>query len=579
MRRPLTVVGLLLCLALAATGCLGIPQDGPIVETEAQGDPNQDLGFYNDPRPPAPGEPPADIVNGFLDALTAIPVQTNTAEEFLTPEAAATWRPQRRTITYADASLPEGSNRITVELTGANQVDAGGSWRGPLPAAERELSFTMQRVEGEWRISDLPDARVVPESWFGRAYRRVSLYFLDPSAQIMVPEPVFLPRGDTLPTAMVKALIQGPSRRLEGVVTSFIPPDLDVELAVPVSDDGVADIPLTGGGTRPTERGAALLVSQLAWTLSQDSSLTGFEVSINGEPVILSEGSTEFSMDRGRFYDPTGVQASSQIFALREGRLVFGPAEDLTEATGPMGATDLGVRAVGVDLTGTRAAGVTTAGDRILLTDVRDPDAERVTIAEDGTRLLAPAWDFADRMWVTDRPADGAALSVFDGQRRGPVTIPGVSGKEISRVLISRDGSRLVAVIDRGNRDRIVVSRVRYDRRGRVAGGTSAREIAWADQSRVSVLDIGWSSPTSIVIAHRLTGDLHQVRTMSVDGAPAGVTSLAATVQDRPRSLVSSPRTTDPVYVETRSGLLDVLSGSRAALADPELSFLTYVGG
>jgi len=57
------------------------------------------------------------------------------------------------------------------------------------------------------------------------------------------------------------------------------------------------------------------------------------------------------------------------------------------------------------------------------------------------------------------------------------------------------------------------------------------------------------------------------------------VTSLATTVQERPRSLVSSPRTTDPIYVVTRSGLLDVLSASRAALPDPELTFLTYAGG
>ena len=72
-------------------------------------------------------------------------------------------------------------------------------------------------------------------------------------------------------------------------------------------------------------------------------------------------------------------------------------------------------------------------------------------------------------------------------------------------MLVSRDGSRLVAVLDRRRRDRMLVSRIRYDQRGRALGGTPARAIAWEDQTRASVLDIGWSSPTSLAV---LTGSV-----------------------------------------------------------------------
>jgi hypothetical protein len=511
--------------------------------------------------------------------MTALPVQTNTAEQYLTREAAASWRPQRQTITYADASLPEGSNRVTVELSGADRLDAGGAWRGPVLPGQQELSFTMQRVDGEWRIADAPDALVVPEVWFSRAFRRVSLYFVDPSAQIMVPEPVFLPRGDQLPTALVKRLIQGPARRLQDVETSFIPPGLDVELSVPVSDAGVADIRLTGSGSVPTERDAALMVSQLAWTLSQDSSITKMKISINGDPVILSGNTTEFLMNRGRFHDPTGVQATSQLFALREGRLVFGPADDLAPATGPLGATDAGVASIGVDLTGTRVAGVTAGGNQLLLTDVRDEDAGVTTIVPDGTRLLAPSWDFAGRMWITDRPAGGAELSVRVRSTVQPIRVPGISGEDVAHLLVSRDGSRLVAVLDGGAEDRIVVSRVEYDARGRVRGGARAREMVWDDQSRLSVLDVGWTSPTSIAVLHRLSGDLAQVRTMPVDGAPAGTSDISVTLQGPVRSIASSPRSTDALWAHTRAGLVDLASGSDSPLPGTErLSSPTYAG-
>ncbi len=137
----------------------------------------------------------------------------------------------------------------------------------------------------------------------------------------------------------------------------------------------------------------------------------------------------------------------------------------------------------------------------------------------------------------------------------------------------------MIAVRDGRAGDQVLVSRLRYDDRGRALGGTTAREISWSDQARPTILDVGWSSPTSIVIAHRLSGDLFQVRTMSVDGAPAGVAGIAATVQERPLALVSSPISTDPAYVDTRIGLLDALSLSRVAPPDPDLTSLSYVGG
>ncbi|MGZ5399556.1 MAG: LpqB family beta-propeller domain-containing protein [Nocardioides sp.] len=582
MRRRVRtgLAGLLGCLAVATTGCVGIPQDGPIVDAETAVGTSEELGLYNDPPSPTPGAPPTDIVKGFLDAQTAIPLQTNTAKEFLTTEEAATWRPSQRTITYAGASFPEGSNRVSVELDGANQIDPRGSWLGPLPPEKRELGFTMARQDGEWRIDEAPDALVVPETWFSQAYRRVSLYYLDPTAEILVPEPVFVPRGDQLGSSLVDALLRGPFRRLADVQRSAIPPGLELDLSVSLTRDGIGEVNLIGGVSMPTEGDAALMVAQIARTLAQDTAYVGFRVNLDGEPVTLAGGLSEFPMDQGDALDPAAPQATSLLFGLRDGRLVSGGPGDLVPVTGPMGAEDQGLRSVGVGLTGASVAGVSAAGSEVLLTEVRTSDADVTEILSGATDLLQPAWDHAGRLWLLNRTRTGARISVYDDETGlREVRFRGMTGETISRFLVSRDGSRLVAILDGPSGDRVLISRIRYDARGRALSGTPAREIAWDGQTRLRVSDIGWSSPISIVIAHRLSGDLHQVRSMSVDGAPAGVTSLAATVQERPWSLVSSPRTTDPVYVVTRSGVLDMLSASRAAPPDPELTFLTYVGG
>jgi hypothetical protein len=579
-RTPVTgLLTGLVAVALLASGCVGIPDDGPVVEAETDVRRGEELGYFNDPPGPTTGEAATDIVKHFLDAQAAIPLQTNTAKEFLTTEESATWRPQRRIITYDSASFPEGSNQVTVEVDGAYVLDSRGSWRGGLAEDESELTFTMTRVDGEWRISDAPDALVVPSTWFDQAYRRVSLYFMDPTARILVPEPVYVPRGDSLASALVEGLLAGPVVGAPGVERSFLPLGLEVDLSVTVTEEGIAEVPLLGGETMPSEEEAALLVAQLARTLAQDSTLEGFRVTIDDEPLVLADGTTTFPMDQDEALDPAGSRATSLLFGLRDGRLVSGPPEALEAVAGPMGAEELGIRSVGVTLDGTRVAGVTEGGDAVLVTEVRTPDVDLVEVVSGGTDLAPPVWDDAERLWVLDRTGAGAEISVVVDDRRRTVAVEGISGRPVSHVLVSRDGSRMVAVIDRAGRDQVVVSRLRYDARGRALGGTPARPIGWDDQGPLSVVDIGWASPTSVVVAHRIGRDLFQVRTLTVDGAPAGLTGVAVTVRQRPRELVTSPRTTDPLFVASKAGLTELVSGLRLADVDEDTAFLTYAGG
>ncbi|MGH3345342.1 MAG: LpqB family beta-propeller domain-containing protein, partial [Nocardioides sp.] len=469
----------LVAVALLASGCVGIPDEGPVVEAESDVRAGDQLGYFNDPPGPTRGEPATDIVKHFLDAQAAIPLQTNTAEEFLTSEESATWRPQRQIITYAAASFPQGSNQVTVELDGAHVLDSRGSWRGPLAADQTELSFRMTRVEGEWRISDAPDALVVPSTWFDRAYRRVSLFFMDPTARILVPEPVYVPRGDSLASALVEGLLAGPIVRSPGVERSFLPVGLEVDLSVTVTERGIAEVPLTGGVSTPTEDDVTLLVAQLARTLAQDSTLSGFRVTIDDEPVTLPDGTTTFGMDEGEALDPAGSRATSLLFGLRDGRLVSGTPDSLESVPGPMGESEVGVRSVAVTLDGSRVAGVLTGGDAVQVTDVRSEDADVVQVSSGASNLAPPVWVDAERLWLLDRAPGGAQISVVVGEELSEVEVPGLSGRRVSHLLVSRDGSRLVAVIDRGPRDQVVVSRLRYDARGRALGGTSARAISW----------------------------------------------------------------------------------------------------
>lgn len=581
MTRPrIPLAGLLAAVALALSACISMPESGPVVETGSEGNPEDQTGVYIDAKPPRAGDSATDVVTGFLEAMTATPIDLNVAREFLTRDAEAAWDPDARTITYAEVIGPLGSDPVTVKLVGAEHLDQKGAFLGALPREERTLELPVRRENGQWRIAEAPDALVVPEAWFEQVFRHVSLYYFDPSAQILVPEPVFVPYGEQqLATELTRALLRGPSRRLADVSRSFVPSALDLFGSVTVSDDGLADLTLRGYAGELTPQASQLMLAQLAWTLRQDPSVTAFRLSIGGQPVTLPGGVSEFSVDQGLAYDPTGLQSSSLLFGLRRGFLVSGPPDALAEVSGPMGSSDLGVRSMAVNLNATTVAGVTGSGDEVLVTSVRgagEPVEQVVSGAED---LLRPAWDVSDRLWLVDDRSSGAQVSYLTS--RGPpvaVKVPGVTGERVSRFLVSRDGSRLVAVLPRSRGDRIMVSRILHGADGRVLGATPAEEIAWEGESGLRIRDIGWSSPTSVAVLHQVARELFELRTIAVDGAPSGVDDLLTTLPGRVLGLATSPVAEETLYAVTNTSLLDPRGEAAQAGLDAGTTVVGYVG-
>ena len=429
-RHRLAVTVVVVASALLSAGCVQLPERGPVVETRSEGNLNGDVGIYIDPKPPRSGDSAPDIVKGFLDAMTATPIQTNVAKQFLTQDAAASWDPELQTITYADASPPRGGSRVSVTLTGAEMLDARGAWLGPVPGVDDVLTFPMTLENGEVRIAEAPNALIVPKSWFEQRFRQVSLYFFDPTAQILVPEPVFVPRGEQLATTLIRSLLRGPGPGLGRVSRSFIPAGLTFGLSVPVSADGVADIALKGEAGQQTPQAIQLMLAQFAWALRQEPSIRAFQLSIGGVQLQLPGGQSQVSVTQGQEFDPTGVDASPLLFGLSEGKLVSGRPTELDRVDGPFGATAYGVDTMGVNLDATRVAAVSGNGSAVLLGPLLGPDTDVRQIVDDATRLLRPAWDFADRLWLVDRASRVGPGLLRVGRRGDVVAGPGVVGSQ-----------------------------------------------------------------------------------------------------------------------------------------------------
>jgi hypothetical protein len=574
-RAALAAPVLLATCALLA-GCVQMPTSGPVVTPQVSADVDEVTGISFDPRPPRKGESATDIVEGFLEAMKATPVSTTVARQFLSREAAETWVPERQIVTYAERETASGGTVFEIPMTDVNVYDASGAWQRT--QATRDLDLGVVEEDGEWRIDSVPDALIVPESWFDDWYQRVSLYFFDPTSEVLVPEPVFAPRGDQFASSLVRGLLAQPEGESREVARSYFPPGTNHGLSVPISRAGIAEVSLTGDPDAVDEETAQRMLAQLVWTLRQEPRINAVALSIGGRAFGGPGGSTQVNLDVGSAYDPNGVRSSSQMYALSEGRVVSGTIGSFEETLGPLGQDALGVRSIGTSISGARVAAVSATGNDLLVAPTEAPDGEVATVVSGAVDLAAPGWDYRDRTWVLDRGAGRARVIVAVDGAAEVEDVPGISGRRVTKLLVSRDGSRLVAVVRGRKSDRVVATRVRHDQAGAILGFTPVQELPLTEGSP-RIRDIGWRSPTSISVLSGIN-ELSQVRTISVDGSPGEIVTGGTTkLRGRIRTLISAPVEGSEVFARAGRSVISLTRPERTVLElPPGLTSLTYPG-
>lgn len=575
MRRVIAVF-LLLVAVTALTGCVRMPTSGPVTQVDPLVTDVDDSAAFYDPRPPEPGADPEEIVLGFLEAMKATPVRTSVAASFLSERAQRAWRPEDATLTYADHGPPTGSARIELQFVGAHSYDTRGRWRRALTPQEATLSFPMTLEGEEWRIDAAPDALVVPQSWFEEWFERASLYFLDPTQTLLVPEPVMVPSGDQMATALVRGLLAGPP--IPRISRSAFPRGVRLAFnSVPI-EDGVADVVLEDVGGRLDEMAHTDMVAQLAWTLRQVPRVTHLRLTVDDRVVTASDSGPEIPVRTGQAYSPLGRAPERDLFAVVEGRLVRGGFGSFDATSGPWGDEAPDVRSMALTLDGSTAVAVAADGRRVL----RAPVTERgttTTVLSGVTDVLEPSVDFAGRVWLVDRSPTGARVLLLGPRGElQELEVPGVTGRDVVHALVSRDSSRLVAVVRDPARDRVLVSRIAHRASGATPVLTPAREIEPGLDPARRVRDIGWRSPVTLAVLSNVTPEVAQVRLVPVDGSPGDVEAPGGTrVRGRAQGLVVSPAEGDGVYVVTSEEVLDLTRPTRQ-LPVAQLTWFGFVG-
>ena len=548
-------------------GCASVPSTGPVNRVDAPAEQAGPVRY--EPPGPVQGATPTEIVLGFLEAQQAYPSPVEKAAQCLTPDATASWKPAARTVVYDEVRTRGGSTTVVVAARKVATVSARGDYRAePTPELTPAQRLSLTRVRREWRIENPPNAAYVSQTAFERYYRPYSLYFLDVTRSVLVPEPVWLRSGTGLPGLLVRGLLAGPSSALGHVAANAVPGSTETVSTV-MSDAGVVEVRLPASASALDQDQRDLLSAQLVWTLQQAPGVEGVRV-LAGETPLGEEGDLGVQpVGSWQSFDPRIPASRSQLLALRRGRLVAVSEEGVSEFSGGFGESAQGIGPFDVDLDLTRIAALSADGSRLLVgeraAEAQEPDTSTWYLGHD---LLGPTWDRYGQLWLVDR--DGASSKVLVVDEDGARAI-GQGVLEDSRIVsyaLSPDASRFAAVVitDGAGRDRadasaaqpqVVIGRiVRAPRTGAVSVDR-VRPLVTAPGALGRPLDLAWRDANQLVVLASTDGGTPEPYTVRIDGSQvSGGLLTGATPLNDPTvvGVASSGDPEDPVYVYARDG-------------------------
>ena len=382
-------------------GCTSVPTSGPVRPVaQAQSD---ESGGVNIPSGPSAGASPTAVVADFLDAMEAFPVSTAVASRFLTDEAAQRWQPDRGTVVYDQRTTTDVARGVVaLEVAAAVRLSARGTyWPVDRRAPDDRTLFSLTRVDGEWRITNPPDTLFIREYFFERYYAPFDLYFLDPTRDALVADPVFLPTGDQLATQLVRGLIAGPTPWLGSQAATSLPRAADLEVSVPLRDDGVAEVQLSEPVADLSEERQQVLSAQLVWTLRQVPGVEALRITVGGTPLNVVGADEVQTSTEWPQYDPSGPSTRDQLYALNgNGALVEVGQEG--RVPGPWGRSR-GLSDFSIDRYRQLVAGIDAGGRRVVEGPLSadGPATIASRYVTDG-RLSDPQWDRTGLLWVLD---------------------------------------------------------------------------------------------------------------------------------------------------------------------------------
>lgn len=492
---------------------------------------------FEQDRPDAPViAPQADqqpdlLVRDFFQASAHPTNDFEAARSFLTPAASGAWKPGEKKLivdgldlkTVVDENEQQTGQTFLVNARVIGELWPGGAF---VPGSGQfEGQFDVEKVDGQWRISNLPNDVVVERSALDREYTHTNLYFFDAAGQSLVTDKRWVySREKSLDDELVNMLLEGPAQRLQPALGSELPDSVTYS----GHNDGRYEF---SGFHEADEKMRARFAAQVVWTLAMAGVNGPYSIYADGSPLV--GGKPELNTGDFADLDPSeNAPADHAVYALAGGN-IFELIDDRAEALeGRMGSAGQ-IESIDITTDGSFAAVLKDGpGDtKPFVMGEKGQDYKEVLTARTLTRPTFEsdhnvAWVVADgeRIVRAVRSSTSGDINTSDVS----IDLPGDVDAEISVVRLSRTGARaiiiadgrlFVGVVERSGEERSIINVSEY---APDLGGVVA-----ADWQPDGSLIVGTSNPLQPVV--RVEQDGFSTEPLPAGNITAPVVAVAAT--------------------------------------------------
>lgn len=283
---------------------------------------------------PTPGQEADLLVREFYSAAAIPSSDYSAARSFLSPEAAENWNPEEsmRIVDLIELTSQntQGSNQRTFTVRGSviGSIASGGSY---VPEnSGYETTIRMEQVDGEWRITDLPDGVVFERTELRNHYQPLPVYFYRQTGSVLITDRRWLFGSQTsLDAQLITLLLEGPSARIAPATTTVVPE----EATFVGVEDGVYNF---AGMQNMSADDRLRFAAELVWTLSHAGVQEPYSVTADGAPLV--ENLESMTTDDFAEYNPRVASNSvAPLYALNDGNILQVSGNAAEPLEGPLG--------------------------------------------------------------------------------------------------------------------------------------------------------------------------------------------------------------------------------------------------
>jgi hypothetical protein len=505
-RRHCAVILLVLAGLLGAAGCVNVPTRGPIEKVVGQ-QPGCQNCVNVVVAPPAAGDKPTDIVEGYLRATSNYQPNYSVAKQFLSQMAAEKWSPETGVLIYRGTPTATATDTVTLSGRLVGELEADRTY----VARDTTLKFDFHLVQenGEWRINNVPPGLMVAEYSFTSFYQPYDLYFVG-NGSSLVPDHIYLPalsNPANVASALMKALLKGPSGWLKPAVTTAIPPNTSLSVDSVTITDGIAEVPLSDSVLALADPQRSLLAAQIVYTLRQVGGVKGVVIKANQQPYRVPESDpTSLIVSLDAFppdIDPVPFMSEDQLYAVESGavkRVRTTASAPATEPLGgPLGKGRYPVDALAVSMTNTDLAATTDR--RTTLRRAPITSGEPSTLLSGVTDLLRPQFTRYDEIWVIG--SHGGRQRMWMTTEKKPIEVEAavLDGGTITAFKISPDGTRMALVRATKTGSELGLARIIRSQDKITVNGWRALDTSQTTMPPIrTIADIAWLDGTELLV-------------------------------------------------------------------------------